>query len=158
MPASLPRLGGWRSVAALVAAAAVVTGIGQTGAGHSVLEKAGLIQRPNPYTALSFVSPSSPLSKKQHGRRVSYKLTFAIQNAEPSPRDYRWSVLLLAQPGSQARVLRTRTTPRVVPGNKATIPFSTTISCRTGSVEFIVQLADPSEAIHTWGTCPRRRG
>lgn len=157
MPASLLHLGGWRSVGALVAAAAVVTGIGQIGAGHSVLEKAGLIQRPTGYTALSFASPQRPLAKMQHGRRVRYTLPFAIQNAEPRPRDYHWSVLL-AQPGSRPRVIRTNTTHRVVPGNKATIPFNTTISCRPGSVEFIVQLADPSEAIHVWGKCPRHRG
>jgi hypothetical protein len=160
MPASLPRLGGWRSVGVLVAAAAVVTGIGQTGAGHSALENAGLIQRPTGYTALTFLSPLQPLQppkKAKDGRRVRYRLTFAIQNAEPGPRDYRWSVLL-AQPGSQPRVIATSNTQRVVPGNKATIPFSATVSCRPGSVEFIVQLADPSEAIHAWGSCPRHRG
>jgi hypothetical protein len=155
MAASPLRLGGWRSVGALVAAAAVVTGIGQSGVGHSLLEKAGLIQRATPYTALSFPSPGQPLWTKQDGRRVRYTLTFAIQNAEPRPQDYRWSVLL-AQPGSQTRVISTNT-QRVVPGNKATIPFRKTISCRPGSVEFIVQLADPSEAIHAWGSCPRHR-
>jgi hypothetical protein len=156
MAASPLRLGGWRSVGALVAVGAVLTGIGQTRAGHSLLEKAGLIQRPTPYTALSFTSARQPLqSKAQHGRRVRYTLTFAIQNAEPRPQDYRWSVLL-AQPGSRARVIST-STQRVVPGNKATIPFRKTISCRPGSVEFIVQLADPSEAIHAWGSCPGHR-
>lgn len=155
MAASPLRLGGWRSVGALVATAAVVTGIGQTGAGHSLLEKAGLIQRPTPYTALSFGSPQQPLLKAPDGRRIRYTLTFAIRNAEPRPQDYRWSVLL-AQPGSRARVIGTNT-KRVVPGNKATIPFRKTISCRPGSVEFIVQLADPSEAIHAWGSCPRHR-
>ncbi len=58
MPASL-RLGGWRSVGALVVVAAVATGIGQTGAGHSLLEKVGLTQRPTGYTALYFGSRTS---------------------------------------------------------------------------------------------------
>ena len=52
------RLGGWRSVGALVVVAAAATGIGQTGAGHALLEKAGLIQRPVGYTALYFGKPT----------------------------------------------------------------------------------------------------
>ena len=45
MPASPLRLGGWRSVGALAVIAALAAGIGQTGAGHAVLEKVGLVQR-----------------------------------------------------------------------------------------------------------------
>ncbi len=156
MSTTVLRLGGWRSVGALVATAAVVTGIGQTGAGHSVLEMAGLIQRPTGYTGLSFAHPRQPMSERMDRRRVTYTLPFDIQNAESRPRDYRWSVLL-AQPGSRTRVIGASTTPRVVPGNKATIPFSKTIFCRPGSVELIVQLADSSETIHAWGTCPKHQ-
>lgn len=152
------RLGGWRSVGALVAVAALLTGIGQTGAGHSLLEKAGLTQRPVGYTALSFWSAGRPVTTGRADRKVRYTVKFSIQNAEPRPHEYRWSVLL-AQPGRRARVIKplTQTQP-VVPGTKATITFSATIACRPGSVEFIVQLADPSEAIHAWDTCRGRPG
>ena len=52
MSASLLRLGGWRSVGALVVVAAAATGIGRSQ--PRTAGKAGLIQRPTGYTALYF--------------------------------------------------------------------------------------------------------
>ena len=102
MPASLLRLGGWRSVGALVVVAAAATGIGQTGAGHALLEKAGLIQRPG-HTALYFGKPTRTqlVLTKPAGKSVSYTLTFFVRNAEPRPHEYRWSMFLV-RPGRRA--------------------------------------------------------
>jgi hypothetical protein len=158
MPASLVRLGGWRSVGALVVVAAVVTGIAQTGAGLSLLEKAGLIERSSTYTALAFTHPSAPLTVKSAGGKAYYKLSFRIQNAETTSRDYRWSLLLVQHPG-QARLIRTE--PAFVgPGKTASIPQAGKFTCeRNDRVEFIVQLAGrPREAIHAWASCSRPSG
>ncbi|HTT54258.1 MAG TPA: hypothetical protein VMH35_22940 [Streptosporangiaceae bacterium] len=159
MPASLPRLGGWRSVAALVVIAALVTGIGQTGAGHSVLEKAGLIQRPTPYTALSFSRPVNPVSVQAAGKRARFALTFRIQNAGTSTREYHWSVLLVQRPG-HAHLIGSGS-QAVGPGKTAPIPQVGKFTCGWGRAEFIVQLpAAPraAEAIHAWTNCPRPQG
>ena len=157
MPASL-RLGGWRSVGALVMVAAVAAGIGQAGAGHSLLEKVGLIQQPTGYTTLSFKEPDKPVSVKVAGKRADYKLWFRIQNAETRPHTYRWSLLLVQRPGHARRIA---SRPIVVgPGKTASIPRAGKITCEPDhNVEFIVQLVGtrPAEAIHARTICPRPR-
>lgn len=156
MSASLLRLGGWRSVAALVVVAAAATGIGQTGAGHALLEKAGLIQRPAAFTALSFKAPDVPVEVRSAGKRAHYySLTVNIQNTNTTSRDYVLSLLLVQRPG-HARQIKTRPT-LVGPGKKASILLNGKITCARDSVEFIVQLAGsrPPEAIHAWTPCPR---
>ncbi len=158
MPASLLRLGGWRSVGALVVVAAAATGIGQTGAGHALLEKADLIQRPTGYTALYFGDPTRPaVLNTKVGKRVRYTLRFLIHNAQPRSQDYRWSLLLVQRPG-HARPLKSRPVT-VGPGKTASIPQAGKFTCDPDHrVEFIVQLAgrDTHEAIHAWTTCRRR--
>jgi hypothetical protein len=157
--ASLLRLGGWRSVGALVVVAAAAAGIGQTGAGHALLEKAGLIQRPSGYTALSFKAPDTPVNVTSAGKREHYALTVNIQNTNTTSRGYRLSVLLVQRPG-HARRIKTRSSAFVGPGKTASIPLAGSITCeRDHLVEFIVQLAGsrPPEAIHAWATCHRPR-
>ena len=158
MSASLLRLGGWRSVGALVVVAAAATGIGQTGAGHALLERAGLIQRPTGYTALYFNDPARPVMITQAGKRARYTLRFLVHNAQPRSQGYRWSMLLVQRPG-HARPLKSGPVA-VGPGNTASIPQAGEFTCdRNRSVEFIVQLAgrDTHEAIHAWAPCPRPR-
>lgn len=158
MPASLLRLGGWRSVGALVVVAAAATGIGQTGAGHALLEKAGLIQRPAGYTALYFGKPTRTqlVLTKPAGKSVSYTLTFFVRNAQPRPQGYRWSTFLVRRPGHP---LPLRSRPVAVgPGKTVSIPQNGKFTCeRDRAVEFIVQLAGRGthEAIHAWATCRR---
>lgn len=157
MSASLLRLGGWRSVGALVVVAAAATGIGQTGAGHALLEKAGLIQRPAIYTALSFKAPDRPVTVTPADNRARYSLTVNIQNTSTTSRDYLLSLLLVQRPGHARRINRGATL--VGPGKMASIPLTGKITCARDSVEFIVQLAGsrPPEAIHAWTTCRRPR-
>jgi hypothetical protein len=162
MPASLLRLGGWRSVGALVVVAAAATGIGQTGAGHALLEKADLIQRPTGYTALYFGDPTrpvaaNPVAAKPPGKRVSYTLRFFVHNAQSRSQDYRWSLLLVQRPG-HARPVKSQSAA-VGPGKTVLISHTGKFTCdRDRRVEFIVQLAGPDthEAIHAWTTCQRR--
>jgi|HubBroStandDraft_3_1064219.scaffolds.fasta_scaffold43005_2 hypothetical protein len=158
MSASLLRLGGWRSVAALVVVAGVATGIGQTGVGHALLEKAGLIQRPAVYTALSFKAPDMPVEVRSAGKRAHYySLTVKIQNADTTSRDYLLSLLLVQRPG-HARLINTGAA-LVGPGKTAPITLTGKITCARVPVEFIVQLAGsrPREALHAWTTCRRTR-
>jgi hypothetical protein len=160
MSASLLRLGGWRSVAALVVVAAAATGIGQARAGHALLEKAGLIQRPAVFTALSFKAPDMPVKVSSAGKRAhSYSLTVNIQNTDTTSRDYLLSLLLVQRPG-HARRIRTRTT-LVGPRKTVSISQKGKFACERGRpVEFIVQLAgrDTHEAIHAWASCRRPEG
>ena len=107
-------------------------------------------------TALSFSSPAKPVSTTRAARKVRYTLKFSIQNAEPRPHEYRWSVLL-AQPGRPARVINSRT-KNVVPGTKATITSSATIACQPGSVEFIVQSGGPERGHPRLGLLPPAPG
>ena len=158
MPASLLRPGGWRSVGALVVVAAAATGIGQTGAGHALLEKAGLTQRPAGYTALYFGTSAQPVVTRPAGQRVSYTLRFSVRNAQPRSQGYRWSTLLVQRPGHPQPL---RSGPATVgPGKTVSIPQNGKFTCeRDRPVEFIVQLAGQGtrEAIHAWATCRRPR-
>lgn len=161
MSASLLRLGGWRSVAALVVVAAAATGIGQTGAGHTLLEKAGLIQRPAVFTALSFKTPVEPVKVTPAGRRAHYySVTVNVQNTSTTSHDYLLSLLLALRPG-HARQINSGASSLVGPGKMASISLTGKITCARDSppVEFIVQLAGshPAEAIHAWTTCPSPR-
>jgi len=157
MSASLLRLGGWRSVGALVVVAAAATGIGQTGAGHALLERAGLIQRPTVYTALYFGDPTKPVMiPNSVGKRVPYALRFFVHNAQPRLQSYRWSLLLVQRPG-QARIVKSQSAA-VGPGKTVLISHTGKFTCdRDRRVEFIVQLAGPDthEAIHAWAACGR---
>jgi hypothetical protein len=157
MSASLLRLGGWRSVGALVVVAAAATGIGQTGVGHGLLERAGLTQRPAGYTALYFTDPTRPvLATKPAGKRVPYTLKFFVHNAQPTLQDYRWSLRLVQQPGHARPVKSQRAT--VGPGKTVLISPTGKFTCdRDRRVEFIVQLAGPDthETIHAWAACGR---
>jgi hypothetical protein len=161
MSASLLRLGGWRSVAALVVVAAAATGIGQTGVGHALLEKAGLIQRPAVFTALSFEAADRPVKVRSAGKGAHYySLTVKIQNTNTTSRDYLLSLLLVQRPGHAHRV-KTRPTLVVGPGKTVSIPQKGKFVCERGDpVEFIVQLAgrDTREAIHAWASCRRPGG
>ena len=160
MSASLLRLGGWRSVGALAVVAVAATGIGQTGTGHALLEKAGLIQRPASYTALSFKTPVEPVKLNPTGKRASYTLTVNIQNTNTASRDYLLSLLLVQRQG-HARQINSRASSLVGPGKMASISLTGKITCARdpAPVEFIVQLAGshPAEAIHAWTTCPGHR-
>jgi hypothetical protein len=157
MSASLLRLGGWRSVGALVVVAAAATGIGQTGAGHALLEKAGLIQRPTGYTALYFRDPTNPVMiPNSAGKRVPYTLSFFVHNARPRLQGYRWSLLLVQRPG-QARTVKSQSAA-VGPGKTVLISHTGKFTCdRYRRVEFIVRLAGSGthEAIHAWAACGR---
>jgi hypothetical protein len=157
MSASLLRLGGWRSVGALVVVAAAVTGIGQTGTGHALLQRAGLIRQPAGYTALSFTVPSTPV-KVTAGKRARYALTVSVRNTNTTSRDYLLSLLLVQRPG-HARWINSQAS-LVGPGKMVSIPLTGKITCARdpAPVEFIVRLAGsrPAEAIHAWTTCRPR--
>lgn len=161
MSEALLRLGGWRSVGALVVVAAAATGISQTGAGHTLLEKAGLIQRPAVFTALSFKTPVEPVKVDQAGKRAHYySVTVNVQNTSTASRDYLLSLLLVQRPG-HARQINSVASSLIGPGKMASIPLTGKITCARdrAPVEFIVQLAGshPAEAIHAWTTCPPPR-
>jgi hypothetical protein len=159
MSASLLRLGGWRSVGALVVVAAAVTGIGQTGTGHALLQKAGLIRQPAGYTALSFTVPNTPVTvTPEAGKRARYALTVNVRNTNTTSRDYLLSLLLVQRPGHARRI--NSQASLVGPGKMVSIPLTGKITCARdpAPVEYIVQLAGsrPAEAIHAWTTCRPR--
>jgi uncharacterized SAM-binding protein YcdF (DUF218 family) len=143
----------WRGLVTLVAVVALAVGIGQTGAGHAMLQKAGLFQRPASYTSLAF-SKRPSVSEKPKSKRADVSVSFVIHNTGATPRDYQWSVLV-----SQGPLPRRVADGRVhVPsGRGATVTQTAKITCTPGQMRIVVSLARPAEFIDAWMTCPSRR-
>lgn len=135
----------WLEVGGLVGIVVLALGIGQTGFGHAVLRKAGLLEDTPSYTSLAFAHPQS-----LQERRDSVDVTFVIHNSG-APRDYQWSVLL-AQGRSARRVAEGNV--YVAPGHGASITRSENILCTRGQVQIVVSLARPAEQIDAWAACP----
>jgi hypothetical protein len=141
--AALRRTAGWPAAAVLVAVVILAAGIGQTGAGHAALRAAGLYSAPGGYTSLAFVHPGSVLPSSVTNR-AKLGVAFVIQNADGNKRDYQWSVSLV-QPGGTRRVAAGRAA--VGSGREAAITASVPVSCTSGTLEVVVRLAHPAEAL-----------
>jgi hypothetical protein len=139
----------WWGAIALVAVVAMAAGIGQTSAGHAILRRAGILEEPASYTSLAFLHPQS-LPEQLVSKRASIEFAFVIHNAGGTPRDYRWSVLLVH--GKRARPVGSGSI-RVAPGRGAAITRSANVSCTRGRVRIVVSLARPAESIDAWTAC-----
>jgi hypothetical protein len=149
--AALRRTAGWPAAVVLVAALILAVGMGQTRAGHAVLRAAGLYSAPGGYTSLAFLDPRSPLPSQATAK---LSVSFAIQNADSSRRDYQWSVSLV-QAGRTRHAAAGRAT--VASGREAAITRTVALACVAGRVQVVVRLARPAEAIDAWTTCPTAR-
>jgi hypothetical protein len=145
-------MAGWPGVIALVAVVAVIAGIGQTRVGHVMLRKAGLFEEPTGYTSLAFARPQS-LPKPLASKHANVRISFIIRNSGGTPRDYRWSVVLVH--GEHTRRVDGGT--YIAPGGAATITRSAEISCTRGRVRIVVSLARPAESIDAWTACQSAR-
>jgi hypothetical protein len=143
----------WRSAIALVSVIVLAAGLGQTSAGHAMLRAAGLFQAPTSYTSLAFLRPK-PLPTPLASKRATVDVSFVIQNANGTPRDYQWSVLL--DQGQRTRRAAVGSI-RVASGRGAVITRSVKINCARGKVRIVVSLARPAEYIDAWTACGSRR-
>lgn len=143
----------WRGTVALAIVVVMAAGLGQTGAGHAILRKAGLFEEPAGYTSLAFLNPRS-LNEPLASKRADVTVSFVIHNAGSTSRDYRWTVLL-AQ-GQRTRRVASGSV-RVASGRGAAVTQSAEIICTRGKVRIVVNLARPSESIDAWMTCRRPR-
>ena len=133
----------------LIAGAAVVVSVFQTGAGHALLRETGLAQDSAGYTSLSFARPQS-LPGKLGSRHGKVGAPFVIHNGTTATRDYRWSVFLLRD-GRSRRVHAG--TVRLSAGRAAVISQSLRIACTRDRVRIMVSLQRPAESIDAWLTC-----
>lgn len=133
----------------LIAGAAVLISVFQTGAGHALLRETGLAQGSAGYTSLSFLRPQSLPGKLGPGH-TKVGAPFVIHNGTSTTRDYRWSVFLLRD-GRNHRVRAG--TVRLPAGRAAVISQSLRIACTRDRVRIMVSLQRPVESIHAWLTC-----
>lgn len=122
-----------------VAALAVI----QTGTGHLALTAAGVLGAPAGYTSLSFVKPQA-LPDTITASPVTVDLSFAIHNATPDGRDYRWTLTL-----SNAVVTDQifSGTSQVPSGETRVVTEPLALSCKEGPTTILISLADPVEHI-----------
>lgn len=138
---------GWRALALAVVLAFAVE-VAQTGLGHALLQKAGLVKTPS-YTALSFAAPQR-LPTQLPARNSSVSVSFVIRNATTSLHAYNWQVQLVrgksSTPAASSRTL--------VPAGASTIVANTIrTSCVGGKIDFVIKLAVPEESINFWSAC-----
>jgi hypothetical protein len=143
----------WRGVVVLAGAVLLAVGLGQTAAGHAILQRAGLFEKPASYTSLAFDRPQS-LPEQLGSRRAKVPLSFVINNVGSASRDYQWSVQLVQ--GRTPRRIAAGSV-RITSGHVATIASTVDISCARGKVRIIVSLAQPDESIDAIMSCSSRK-
>ena len=136
----------------LIAGAAVLVSVFQTGAGHALLRETGLAQGATGYTSLSFLRPQS-LPGKLGSRHARVGAPFVIHNGTSATRDYHWSVFLLRH--GRSRRVHTGTV-RLPAGRATVIGQSLRIACTRDRVRIVVSLQRPAESIDAWLTCGSR--
>ncbi len=150
LPATPHRPVKWWSVTAVAAAMVLAMGVAQTSAGHTVLQKAGLLAQPSSYTSLAFQRPQS-LPPQIDARQANVTVSFQIRNASPAAQVYQWSVLV-SEGTASSRVAAGGVT--IAAGHGATITRSASILCVPGGrVRITVSLAHPNEFIDSWLDC-----
>lgn len=143
----------WLGLATLVAVVALTAGIGQTTAGHAILREAGLLEEPASYTSLAFQYPQR-LQEQLSVKRANVGVSFVIRNAGSTPRDYRWSMLLVQ--GSRTSLVAAGSAG-LASGRETAITRSAKIFCTQGQVRIVVRLARPAEYIDAIMACAPHR-
>ena len=139
---------GWRALVLVVLVAFAVE-LAQTGSGHALLQKAGLLKAPASYTTLSFEHPQL-LPRQLTAKKSSVNISFLIHNATGSPHTYNWQVHVVHGKGS---------TPvasgwaLVSAGASAKVSRAIRTSCVSGKVDFVIKLAAQQESINFWSAC-----
>lgn len=139
----------WLWAVIIIAAVILAAGIGQTSAGHVLLEKAGLFEKPAVYTSLAFLHPAS-LPKHLRSKEETVEVAFVIHNAGGISGMYEWSMSLVQKQGIRHVAAGS---VRITSGHTATISRPVRISCSRGQVRIVVSLVNPAEDIHAWTTC-----
>lgn len=131
----------------------LLAGIGQASIGHTMLEKAGLFERPTNYTSLAFADPQA-LPEQLTQKQSNIDISFTISNVGEPYHGYQWSMHLV-QAGHPRRVATGAA--KVMPGKGVTITKSAKISCTHGEVQVTVSLTRPAETISAWMACPTQK-
>jgi hypothetical protein len=139
----------WWSAIVIIVTVMLAAGIGQTSTGHTLLEKAGLFERPPGYTSLAFLNPAS-LPKHLKSKQVTVEVAFAIHNTSSISNLYEWSMSLVQKEGIRHVAAGS---VRLNSERSATISRPVRITCSRGQVRIIVSLASPAEDIHAWAAC-----
>lgn len=138
---------------AILALVVIVAALARSSVGRSVASSVGIATESEPFTALSFVDPStvgvSGISDiRSH---VSDRLDFRIADHEHRARSYRWTVSFVPAGTSYHGTVSLRS------GQTATVTRRIAVSCAlhgpSQRVQVRVSLADPAETIDYWQAC-----
>ena len=134
---------------ALALAIVVAAGLAQTGTGHRLMQRAGLIGAPAAYTALYFTNPRA-LPTKVPSRHFALAVPFTIHNVSATARDYQWSVLALQGPRTRAAA---RGRLSVAPDRTANLDQPVSGFCTAGTLQLVIRLSAPRESIDFRASC-----
>ena len=141
-------MGWWRWIG-LIAVLAVASGLIQTGAGHSLLQRAGLVAEPVDYTALSFANPAA-LPTQLPSAHATVPTAFMIHNVSGAQRTYRWFIDVTRNDHSQRIGTGTLDLPAE---SQQVIKENLALSCPSGRLKVTISLASPAESIDYWASC-----
>ena len=141
-------MGWWRWIG-LIAVLAVASGLIQTGAGHSLLQRAGLVAEPVDYTALSFDNPAA-LPTQLPSAHATVPTAFMIHNVSGAQRTYRWFIDVTRNDRSQRIGTGTLDLPAE---SQQVIRENLALSCPSGRLKVTISLASPAESIDYWASC-----
>lgn len=139
----------------MIAVIVLAFGLAQTNPGHAILRKTGLFEEPASYTSLAFLHPQHLPPEQLKSKQVTVGVSFVIHNTGGVGHDYQWSVSLIQGERIRRAVAGSI---RIAPGRGITITRAVRISCVSGKVKIVVNLARPAEFIDAWATCwaPRK--
>lgn len=143
------RRASWRSAVIITVILLLAASIGQSSAGHTLLERAGLLQKPATYTSLAFLDPAG-IPQTLKSKRTTIEVAFVIRNSGGIPDLYDWSLSLVQK--QSVRHVATGNV-RLRSGHAATISRLVRITCSQGQVQIVVSLTRPAEDIHARATC-----
>jgi hypothetical protein len=137
------------AVLALLALVAAAVVLAQTSAGRTLLRRAHISQPPMGFVQLSFRDAGAlpDYTVSAHGRK---RIVFELTNNEHDARSLRWTIATRGDRPAASGTLRLKA------GETKTLRRTVRIRCTRRRVYEIVRLADPSESIGYWMSCPSR--
>jgi hypothetical protein len=138
---------------AILALVVIVAALARSSVGGSVASSIGIATESQPFTALSFVDPSTVgvSGITGVGTQVSDRLDFRIADHEHRDRSYRWTVSLVPAGTTYHGTVSLKS------GQTATVTRRVAVPCALHGapqrVQVRVSLADPAETIDYWQSC-----
>lgn len=141
----------WWGAVVVVALVVLGAGLAQTGAGHTLLQAAGLYEAPSSYTELAFTDPAN-LPTRLKSEHASIHVSFSVHNVSNVSRAYDWSVEFVRSSHTHVGASGVAT---VLAQGRTVVARTVAVGCVVGGrLHVVVRLVSPSESIGFWATCP----